>query len=217
MKRRQFSAQLATAATAAITLPWLGRATAQTAPVEGQAYLKLSPPVPTTVVPGKVDVIEFFSYACPHCFHFEPTLEGWTKRLPAEVNFHRVPVPFLFNAENFQRTYYTLEAMNLVDALQLKVFNAVHVDKQPVSSPQELAELMKKNGVDPAKFLDTFNSFSVQTKVRQAKQLVDSYRLQSVPMMAVQGRYTTSPSQANGPEQALRVVDYLVAQVRAGR
>jgi thiol:disulfide interchange protein DsbA len=214
MKRRQFSTRLAVAA---LGLPLVGSARAQGAPVEGQQYVKLSEPVPVDAAPGKVDVVEFFSYACPHCNAFESTLEAWAKALPPTVYFHRIPVPFLFNYENFQRIYYTLEAMGQVDAMQRKVFHAVHVDHQRLDAADEIKAFMAKNGVDATKFMSLFNSFAIQTKVRQAKQLADAYKIDGVPTLGIQGRFDTSPALAGGEEQALRVADYLIQRVRSGK
>ena len=109
------------------------------APVEGRDYKRLEPPQPAPAA-GKIEVLEFFSYACPHCSAFEPTLQAWAQRLPADVVLRRVPVPFLFNAENFQRAYYTLETLDLVDAMQSKIFTASmpigSASKSPRKSPR---------------------------------------------------------------------------------
>ena len=213
MNRRQFSAQLLTATATAGGLLTLPRsAGAQGQPVEGTHYVRLSQPL--TVPPGKIDVVEFFSYACPHCNAFEPTLEAWVKKLPPDVNFHRVPVPFLQNFENFQKLYYALEVLGQVDAMQRKVFAAVHVEHKRLDKPADIAELMTKSGLDGAKFMDVFNSFAVQTKARQAKQLVDGYKIDGVPAIGVQGRYYTSVSLAGSPERALGVTEYLIERSR---
>ena len=193
-----------------------GRAAAQGAvPVEGTQFSRIEPSVPPQVA-GKLDVLEFFSYACPHCAAFEPTLEAWAKRLPADVLFQRVPVPFLANAENFQRTYYALQTLGQVEAVQRKVFTAIHVDRAHLDKPAEIAALMAKNGIDAAKVLDVFNSFSVANSVSKAKKLSAAYRIESVPALAVQGRYLTSPSQAGGSEGTLAVADYLLQRARKG-
>ena len=212
MNRREFSATLIATSLGAGALPLT--ASAQT-PTEGTQYAKIEPPVPPAVQ-GKIEVVEFFSYACPHCAAFEPTLEAWVKKLPADVAFHRIPVPFLMNSENFMRTYYALEAMGQVDAVQRKIFNAVHVDRLHLDKPADIAALVGKSGIDSAKFLDMFNSFSVATNVTRGKKLVAACKVDSVPMLAVGGRYNTSPSQAGGADQALAVVDFLVQRARKG-
>ena len=198
-------------------LPLMDMTHAQTAMTEGNEYIKVTPSVPVTAPAGKVEVVEFFSYACPHCKEFEPTLERWTKHLAPEIYFHRIPVQFLFNPEYFQPLYYAFEEMNVVEAMQLKVFNAVHVEKQRLDTPKEVAAFVTKNGMDATKFMSIFNSFSVRTKVQRASQLANAYAPDGVPMLGVHGRFLTSPVLARGAEQALRAVDQLVQRVRSGR
>ena len=215
MNRRDFSAQLAVTGlgAAASSLFIAGPAAAQDTPAEGRQFTKIEPPVPP-IAPGKIEVLEFFSYACPHCSAFEPAVEAWAKRLPADVAFHRVPVPFLMNFENLMRTYYTLETMGLIDTMQRKVFTAIHGERNYLEKPADIAALMAKNGVDATKFTGVFNSFSVASSVTRAKKLAAAYKLDGVPTVAVQGRWATSPGQAGGPEQAMAVTDYLLQRAR---
>ena len=216
MNRRDFSASIIGTGFGAVALSWATAAGAQgVTPVEGTQFTRVEPPV-APMVPGKIEVLEFFSYACPHCNSFEPTIEPWSKKLPADVAFHRVPVAFLYNYENFMRLYYALETMGQVSTMQPKVFAAVHVERLRLDKPADIAALMAKNGIDSAKFLDVFNSFSVATSVARAKKLVAEYKLDGVPTLTVQGRYATSPGQAGGHEQALAVVGYLIQRVRKG-
>jgi protein dithiol oxidoreductase (disulfide-forming) len=217
VNRRDFSAQLAVAglgATASSLLFAAGPAAAQGAPVEGKQFTKVEPPVPP-MVPGKIEVIEFFSYACPHCNAFEPTIAAWAKTLPPDVAFHRVPVAFLMNFENLMRTYYSLETMGQVDAMQRKVFTAIHVERNYLEKPADIAALMAKSGIDAAKFTGVFNSFSVASSVTRAKKLMAAYKLDGVPTVTVQGRWATSPGQAGGLEQATAVADYLIQRARS--
>jgi thiol:disulfide interchange protein DsbA len=159
-------------------------------------------------------VLEFFSYACPHCSAFEPTIEAWEKTLPADVTLKRVPVPFLMNAENFMRTYYALETIGAVSAVQLKIFRAIHIERVRLETGENMAEFVGKNGVDAAKFLAAFKSFSVATSVAKAKKMMADYKVESVPLLIVQGRFVTSPSIAGGSERALAVVDGLAQRLR---
>ena len=217
MNRRDFSAQLAATglgAAAATLFAAAGPAAAQGSPMEGKQYTRVEPPVPTAS-PGKIEVFEFFSYACTHCNAFEPTVEAWSKKLPADVAFARVPVPFLMNAENFMRTYYALETMGQVDAMQRKVFAAVHVERNFLEKPADIVALMAKNGIDAAKFTSVFNSFSVASSVTRAKKVAAAYKLDGVPSITVQGRFMTSPGLAGGAEKAVEVTDFLIQQQRA--
>lgn len=216
MNRRDFSAQVIAASLGAVALSLPQRAAAQgAAPVEGAQFTRLEPSVPPQIA-GKIEVLEFFSYACPHCNAFEPTLDAWVKKLPADVAFQRVPVPFLMNAESFQRTYYALQTLGQLDVLQRKVFTAVHVEHARLDKPADIAALVAKNGVDATKFLDVFNSFSVANSVSKAKRMTAAFRIDGVPTLAVQGRYLTSPGQAGGPEGALAVADFLIQRARKG-
>jgi protein dithiol oxidoreductase (disulfide-forming) len=222
INRRDFSVQLLVAATVGAG----GLAQAQTpgvvkaaeslpGPVEGKEFSLLSPPVALQSSGAKtIEVLEFFSYACPHCSAFEPALEAWSKSLSADVQLRRVPVSFLANAENFQRTYFALEALGWVPTLQRKIFTAVHVDKLRLEKPAEIAEVIAKNGADDKKFLEAFNSFSVATQVGRAKKLTADYRLEGVPALAIQGKFVTSPSKAGSTERALAVADALIQRAR---
>ncbi len=211
MKRRDFSLQLAAAGLGAA---WAGTAAAQGAPVEGTHYTKLAQPVAVSVPAGKIEVIEFFSYGCPHCFALEPTLESWAKRLPSDVVFKRVPVGFNALYENYQKIYYALEAMGQLDAMHRKVFSAIHQQRLRLDKEADIAAFMTANGIDGAKFIEHYKSFSVQTKARQAQQLMQAYKIDGVPAMAVQGRYVTSGAQAGSNERALAVTDALVQSLR---
>jgi len=214
MNRRDFSAQLMAAGLGTIAATLVSPAQAQGGtPIEGTHYVKLNQPLP--VPPGKIEVIEFFWYGCPHCNAFEPSLDAWQKRLPADVAFKRVPVAF--RDEPFtthQKIFYALDTLGLVPAMHRKVFYAIHGERQRLDKPAEIAAFMQKNGVDGAKFLETFNSFSVQTRARQAKQLAEAYKIDGVPAIGVQGRYYTSGSLAGSPDGALAVTEYLIQKVR---
>ncbi len=212
MKRRDFSFQLAAAG---LGLGLAARAQAQGAPVEGQQYVKLSSPAPTSVPPGKkVEVIEFFWYECPHCNAFDPLLESWVKKLPDDVYFHRVPVGFTARHVQAQKMFYALENMGKLEALHRKIFAAIHLQNQRLITESDMVAFVKANGVDGDKFSEMFRSFQVATQATKAKQLTDAYKIDGVPSMGVQGRYYTSGSLAGTHERALAVTDYLIQRVR---
>jgi thiol:disulfide interchange protein DsbA len=215
IQRRQFSASLVAAGVGSLALA--ETAGAQGAwPVEGTNYVRLGQPLPAPAN-GKIDVIEFFWYGCPHCNVFEPTLDAWQKTLPADVAFRRVPVAF--SEEPFtahQRIFYALESMGLVSTMQRKVFYAIHNDRMRLAKPDEIAAFMGKNGVDSAKFMEAYNSFSVQTKAAQARQLAQAYKIDAVPAMGVQGRYYITGTMAGGNDRMPAVVDALVQRIRKG-
>ena len=190
-------------------------------PQNGVDYRTLEQSQPTESG-NKVEVTEFFWYSCPHCFAFEPSLEAWVKKQGDKIDFKRVPVQFRQSMVPEQKLYYTLEAMGKVDALHKKVFDAIHLQHQRLDNDAAITDFIVKQGIDKQKFLDVYNSFSVASKVRRAAQLQEAYRVDGVPLIAIDGRYETSPSivGAGGGQSesalhtaTLQVMDALVAKV----
>ena len=216
MQRREFS--IATASVAAASLGALSTtALAQApAPREGADFLVLDKPAPVEAPAGKIEVVEFFWYSCPHCNRFEPALEEWIKKAPKDVMVRRVPVSFRPDFEPQQRLYYVLEAMNKVDELHKKVFLAIHGEKQLLNTAELIAVWAEKQGLNKAKFLEMYNSFGIATKARKATQLQDAYKVDGVPALGVAGRFYTSGELAKNMDRALQVTDYLVIQARKG-
>ena len=216
MKRRDFSSRLieTSIAVGLPTMVWSGNANAQTQPlVEGKDYLRLGTPL--AVPAGKIEVIDFFWYGCPHCYSFEPALEAWARKLPADVAFRRLPV--MFREEPFgthARMYYAVEAMGLLDSVHRKIFAAIHDEKATLSKAAEISAFMTKNGVDGAKFVDVMNSFAVQTKLLKSRQVVEAFKLDGVPALGIQGKYVTSGTIAGTPARALMVTDSLIQRSR---
>ena len=214
IQRRQFSASLVVGV-GSVALPLTAGAQAAW-PVEGTHYVRLGQPVPVSTN-GKIEVIDFFWYGCPHCNAFEPTLDAWQKTLPADVAFRRIPVAF--SEEPYvahQKIFFALDAMGLVNKLHRTVFYAIHNDRMRLAKPDDIAAFMAKNGVDSAKFLEAYNSFSVQTKAAQARQLAQAYKLDAVPALGVQGRYYITGTMAGGNERMPAVADALVQRIRKG-
>jgi thiol:disulfide interchange protein DsbA len=186
---------------------------AQKPPQEGIEYLTLDKPQPTESA-GKVEVIEFFGYWCPHCNALEPTLETWAKKLPKDVVLRRVPVVFNEAQAPYARTYYALEALNKLDEMHAKVFAAIHVQRERWNKPEDVADWMAKQGIDRDAFMKAYTSFTVQSKTNRAMQLAQAYKIDGVPTLAVGGRYVTSGTLAGTNEKALGIVDYLIAEAR---
>ncbi len=217
MQRRDFVSGAGTvAASAAMWSPAWVQAQAR-APQAGVDFIKLDKPTPVEAPAGKIEVVEFFWYSCPHCNAFEPVLSNWAKALPKDVAFKRVPIAFRDDFVPQQKLFFALEAMGLVEKLHARVFAAIHGDKQNLTSAEAIAAWVVKQGVDKAKFLEQFNSFSTATKATRARQLQDAYRLEGVPAMGIAGLYYTDGSLAKSMDRALMVTDYLLAQVRSGR
>ena len=178
------------------------------------AYTELKPTQPTEAAAGKVEVIEFFWYGCPHCYNLEPVLEPWLKKKPADVQFRRVPAVFNERWGYDAGIFYTFEALGVLDKVHKPFFDAIHRNGLRTDNQQALAEWLKKNGIDPNRFFDTMKSFGVQSKLRRATQLTIAYRIDGTPAMAVQGRYTISAEQGRSQQGMLETVDYLVDMLR---
>lgn len=218
MQRRSFSLSAATVAAASLGSAYIlpGAAIAQgKPPQDGVDFLTLDKAVPVEAAAGKVEVVEFFWYSCPHCNHFEPQLEAWLKKLPKDVAFRRAPVSFRPDFEPQQKLYYTLEALGKVDEMQMKVFDAIHVQRQQLTTADQIvAWAGTQSGLNKAKFVETYNSFPVATKVRKATQLQDQYKVQGVPALGISGKFYTDGTQAGTMDRALAVTDYLIGQSR---
>lgn len=180
---------------------------------EGFDYriLPVAQPVDTK---GKVEVIEFFWYGCPHCYDFEPELSAWVKRQPKDVVFKRVPVAFRDDLLPHSQLYYALESMGKGDALNEKVMYAMHKENKRLLTETDIADWVASQGVDRNTFLATYRSFAVVSKARAAKQLAEAYRIDGVPTIVMQGRYVTSPSIAGTKAKAIAVMDYLEEKIR---
>ena len=216
MKRREFSLSAASAvAASALTLPVANPAMAQARQFkEGKDFKRLDKPVAPDAPAGKVDVIEFFWYSCPHCHAFEPTLDAWVKAAPKDLSIRRVPVAFNASFVPQQKLYYTLEGMGKLDALHAKVFRAIHVEKAKLAKDDEILAWVTQQGVDAAKFKEVYGSFSVANQVRRASQLQDSYGVEGVPSMGVAGKYYTDGTMAGSMQTVLQVVEFLAATAR---
>lgn len=216
MNRREFSAAAATVLGAtALGMP--GLAFAQRRPQDGKDYRELDRKAAVEAAPGKIEVVEFFWYSCPHCNAFEPKLNAWLRTMPADVSFRRVPVAFRDDFVPQQRLFYALEAMGKLDEMHSKVFQEIHVHKQPTNRAESILAFAEKNGLDRARFAELYNSADVSGKARRAAQLQDMYQVDGVPAMGVAGRYYTDATMAGSMERCLQVVDYLVGEVRRAK
>jgi thiol:disulfide interchange protein DsbA len=191
----------------------------------GADYITL-PEAQNTDAAGKVEVTEFFAYYCPHCNRFEPLLQAWVKKNADQIVFRRVHVSGGGSIQVQQRLYYTLEAMGAVAQYHQKAFDAMHIEHNRLATEDAVFEWAHKVGLDRARFIDAWNSFGVQAKMRRADAMMAAYRINEWPMVAIAGRYMTSPSQAGEGNKALqseeelqqgalKVMDFLVAKARA--
>jgi thiol:disulfide interchange protein DsbA len=192
-------------------------------PKLGSEYVQLASPQPAQVVGKKVEVIEFFMYHCPHCNVLEPYLAEWVKKQGANINFKRVHMPYSGAKDPEAHLYLTLEAMGKLDELHAKVFKAIHVDRVRMASDDVVLDWAVKNGVEKKKFLDAWNSFGVMTKLNRLPQVLNNYKVDSVPALVIDGRFMTSPSVVDASNKGMdeaalskatvQVLDGVVAKV----
>jgi thiol:disulfide interchange protein DsbA len=164
-------------------------------PKDGAEYLTLPTAQPTDTG-RKVEVIEFFAYYCPHCYAFEPRLAAWVRQQGNNIVFRRVHVSRDASVAPQQRLFFTLETMGLLEQYHDKVFAAMHVDRLRLNSDEQVFDWITKNGIDRGRFIDTYRSFGIQQRLRRADAMMDAYRIDRWPMLAIGGRYLTSPSHA---------------------
>jgi thiol:disulfide interchange protein DsbA len=190
---------------------------AASAPVAGKDFQVISPAQPTPA--GKVEVIEFFSYACPHCRSLQPSLGAWLKRKAADVEFRRIPAVFQDSWIPYAQLYYTLEAMGLVDKLHHDVFTAIHDQKVRLQESKVLFDWVASKGVDAKKFADTYNSFSVRSLTQRAAETTRRYSVPFTPALVIDGRSLTGPSMTSPGntvdyDRFFKVLDQMIAGAR---
>jgi thiol:disulfide interchange protein DsbA len=200
---------------ATLALPLVARAQGKGGqPVELRDY---RPVMPAQRVDGnRIEVLEFFQYGCGHCFAFNGDLERWKKTLPADVEFKRISINWSEETVNHTRMYYALEALGRLDVHE-KVFSAIHNGRRNLLDPREIAAFMANNGIDGARWNETFTSFGVNSRVSRAGQVWRAYKIDGTPTMAVDGKFITSPSMVKSREGTLAVLDFLIARARTER
>ncbi len=180
-----------------------------------QDYVPLSQPQPT--YSGKrVEVIEFFWYGCPHCFHLEPALNRWLKTLPKDVAFRRVPALASPGWRPLAKAYYALSALNLLPKLNDKLFKAIHVTRE-VTGETSLFDWVARQGIKRSQFVAAYRSFTVQNDVLHAKEMTRAYGIDGVPTLVVDGKYATSPAMTGGYPRLFATLDYLIKISRQER
>jgi thiol:disulfide interchange protein DsbA len=189
--------------------------------VAGTNYKVLLPAQPTDVAPGKVEVIEFFWYGCPHCYALDPYLQSWLKNKPAYIDFRRVHVTWNDATRAHARLFYTLQALGKLDALHSKTFDEIHQvhddmyvpgdDKATFEQQQRFA---KANGISEADFANAWNSFGVQTNVQKADEMDRRYKVEGVPTVVIDGKYVTDVGMAGDQQNVIQIINDLAASER---
>jgi thiol:disulfide interchange protein DsbA len=189
----------------------LGASGSVLAQVAGRDYTPINPPQPTDD-PAKIEVVEFFSYGCPHCNDFHPLLSAWAAKLPADVVLKRVPVSFNSYFAMIAPLYYALEVTGDLARLDANVFKTIHGEGNRLADPRSRTEWAQKNGVNVQKFEDAYKSFGVMSKVKRGDQMTSAFKIQGVPALAVDGKYLVGGKDFN---DTLAITDRLIAKVRA--
>jgi thiol:disulfide interchange protein DsbA len=187
-------------------------------PVADKDYKLITPPQ-KPADPKKIEVLEFFSYACPHCAEFEPSLQDWLKRKPKDVDFRSVPMVFREQWKPLAKLYYTLEAMGEVERLHMKVFHAIHKENQQLFDDAAVVKWATSQGLDAKKFGEIYNSFGMDAKVQRAAAMGKAYGVMFTPSLAVNGKYYTGPSMTTSGGgvdylRFLQVLDQLIGMER---
>jgi protein dithiol oxidoreductase (disulfide-forming) len=215
MLRREL-APLSLATAAGLSLPALGWAQSAK-PEDGVDFVSLDKPLRLDSAANKIEVTEFFWYKCPHCNKFEPALEAWVEKLPADVVFRRAPVAFRDEFVPQQRLFYALEAMGQIGKLHRKVFAAVHDQRVVLDNQEQITNWAVGQGLDRDAFTKQYDSFSVSSKSSKATQLMRDFKVSGVPSLGIAGKFYTDGAMARSMERALVVTDFLIAQERAAR
>ena len=184
--------------------------------VEGGHY-ELLDEVQPVQTGDKIEVVEMFWYRCPHCYRLEPYLHRWLENKPE--NAELVPVPAILN-ENWAfhaRIYYTFEALGLAEQLHVKFYDALHRERRPFNTPEQVADWVAEQGINKDAIIGTFNSFAVNNKVNFAGIMTQKYGINGVPSIIVDGKYRTSVSMATSHEALLDLINYLVEKAAAER
>lgn len=183
---------------------------------EGQHFSRLTSAQGTSSPAGKIEVAEVFWYGCSHCYNLEPVLSDWVKKLPPDVSFVRIPVMWNPTNEIHGRIYYTAEALGKLDRINPAMFKAIHVENRPLTEEKDILEFFEQNGVPAADFNKTFRSFAVESQLKRAKDLTVKYKVRGVPLLVVDGKYTTDGPQIRSHQDLLAVTEELIQRERQG-
>jgi protein dithiol oxidoreductase (disulfide-forming) len=182
--------------------------------IEGEDWRAITPPQPSDV-PGKIEVLEFFSYGCPHCGSLNPLIQQWKSTLAEDVVLRRVPITFGRQAwANLARLFYALESLDELERLDQAVFTALHEQRVKLYTESAILEWLSNKEIDTQRFTDAFNSFDVQTKIGRADYLAGRYQIDAVPTVAVGGRYAVLGHKAKGLPDLLAIADQLIDRAR---
>ncbi len=183
-------------------------------PIRAEIEYRVIKPQAVSVANG-IEVIDFFWYGCPHCHNLQPSLEHWISQKPADITVRRIPAILRDSWAPHARLYYTLEALGEVERLHQRVYHDYHVTKLSLGSPDVAADWAASNGIARARWEESYNSPAVQRKVEEASKLARAYSITGTPSLVVNGRYLTSGNMTETPNGTVRILDGLIAKIRA--
>lgn len=198
------------------SIGFAGLTMASTNITEGKDYTALNNPQPTENN-GKIEVLEFFWYGCPHCDTLHPYIKGWLKNKPDDVSFRYVPTIFRPNWVSGAKIFYTIEALQATETLHDKVYDAIHRDKIDLNKEDILFDWVEKQGINREKFEKAYHSFSVQNQVARSTQMSRQYELTGTPSIVVDGKYLTSGSLSGSSENTIKILEKLIEKARSER
>jgi len=181
---------------------------------EGEYFNRLTSAQGTSSSAGKIEVAEVFWYGCPHCYNLEPVLSEWVKKLPPDVSFVRIPVMWNPTNEIHGRVYYTAEALGKLPRINQAMFKAIHVENRPLTEEKDILAFFEENGVSAADFNKTFRSFAVESALKRAKDLTVKYKVRGVPLLVIDGKYTTDGPKIRNNQDLLAVTEELIQRER---
>lgn len=181
--------------------------------VEGEHYQAIEAPV-ATPDDGRIHVVEFFLYSCPHCYHLEPEVEAWREQLGDDVAFSRVPVLFGGGGQKYARLYYAAQRLGVLDEVHADIFRAIHEQGRRLLSQSDMRAFMVDHGVDGARFDAAFESDAVREKVVAAGEMMRAFNVTATPSLGVAGQYWISGRSAGSNDAMFDVADYLIRRQR---
>ena len=188
------------------------------APVAGTDYVEIAGGQPFEPGTGRIEVVEVFGYTCPHCASFEPIVQSWKAKLPADVKFTAVAAPFGGYWVPYAKAFYTAQSMGLLDKTHDAMFRAIHLERslpiQPLPTNEQIAAFYAKHGANPQEFASTMASFATDAKLKRAQQWIQRAGVESTPTLVVNGKYRVVGGSSH--EESLRIAEHLIARERAG-
>lgn len=176
----------------------------------GVHYQTIEPPQPTNDA-QKVEVVEVFNYACPHCATFQTYIHPWSENVPDNVEFRRIPVVFRASWEPFARAYYVSEALGLLDQSHSALFDALHKERLPLRTDDDIAEFFAERfDITKDDYLKAARSFAIQTKLNRGNTQAQRYGVQATPSLVINGKFVSTTSMTSGADRMISLIDHLV-------